>query len=136
MAILSILAAIVAGNTTGMSAGARGSSKSTDVSEVQKAVDNFKGQHPRNYYPTSPQTSTLTVNTQINFSALFTTPEGTTKTFVPDFLQRAAKHAADAPSSWQITTDGTVTSTLVSNVTFFLHVTFSLRDKLAFSAYN
>ncbi len=116
VAILAVLAAIVAGNTTGMSTNARGASKSTDIAEVQKAVDNYKGQHPANYYPISTtQASTIAVTKTLNFFASYTTPEGAIKTFVPDFLARKAKHWDDFSNTWQIDSDGKVSNTLLDS---------------------
>ncbi|MDO8670613.1 MAG: prepilin-type N-terminal cleavage/methylation domain-containing protein [Dehalococcoidia bacterium] len=104
VAILAVLAAIVAGNTTGMSTAARGSSMSTDKSEVQKAVDNYKGQNPTSGYPVAGGLTVLTTTTAIVFTSTYTTNDSpaVTKTFVPDFLQRNVKH-------WDEKTPGTLT---------------------------
>lgn len=109
VAILAILAALVAGSTSGMSTNARGASKITDISEVQKAVDNYKGQNPTSGYPTAD--GLITSTTVIAFDAQFTTPDvpPVNKKFNPDFVQRLPKHSDD--HSWIILAGGVVSNT-------------------------
>ncbi|MBI2862959.1 MAG: prepilin-type N-terminal cleavage/methylation domain-containing protein [Chloroflexi bacterium] len=122
VAILAVLAAIVAGNTTGMSTTARGTSMETDRVEVQKAVDNYRGQNPTSGFPVDGDATVLTQTTAINWDASFTPNEtgAVAKLFVPNFLQREAKHSTRTKSSlivaltnplgrvWAIGTDGQV----------------------------
>ncbi|MBI2863144.1 MAG: prepilin-type N-terminal cleavage/methylation domain-containing protein [Chloroflexi bacterium] len=114
MATLAVLAGIVAVSTSGLTSTARRSTKSADIAEVQRAIDGYRGQHPRNYFPVSPEADTLIADTQIDFAASITTPEGVTKRFVPDFLQKEPNHADDTPSSWRVAPNGKVTNTLDS----------------------
>ncbi|MSQ13789.1 MAG: prepilin-type N-terminal cleavage/methylation domain-containing protein [Dehalococcoidia bacterium] len=51
-AILSILAGLTAVAVTGSATSTSGAAILADVSEVQKAVENFSGQHPSGLYPT------------------------------------------------------------------------------------
>jgi prepilin-type N-terminal cleavage/methylation domain-containing protein len=51
-AILSLLAALTAVAVTGTVSQSRATTKTTDTAEIQKAVDNYAGQHPQGRYPT------------------------------------------------------------------------------------
>ncbi|MBI2862960.1 MAG: prepilin-type N-terminal cleavage/methylation domain-containing protein [Chloroflexi bacterium] len=121
VAILAVLAAIVAGNTTGMSTTARGTSMETDRVEVQKAVDNYRGQNPNSGFPVDGNATTLTADTPIKWDASFTPNEtgAAAKLFVPSFLQREVKHSTRTKTTlvtatnaqgrvWVIGTDGQV----------------------------
>ncbi|MDO8689412.1 MAG: type II secretion system protein [Dehalococcoidia bacterium] len=134
VAILAILAALVAGSTSGMSTNARGASKSTDISEVQKAVDNYRGQEPHSYFPIATQASTVVTNTSIAFGAYFVTPDTVplTKTLVSDFMQRNPKHATDSSLG---ATDGSCPTSLTNNNTWYIDSTGKVGNCLLDSAY-
>jgi len=120
-AILAILAALAAAGVTGTATESRGTSKTNDINEVQKSVFNYIGQHPRSFAPTNdgclPGQTTLgsgidrtcpagadpgaiDEDNAATFRAIiwdkaFATNDSppVTKSFVPNFVQRAPKHA-------------------------------------------
>ncbi|MBI2862955.1 MAG: beta-propeller fold lactonase family protein [Chloroflexi bacterium] len=129
MAVLAILAGIVAGSVTGMNQAARGAAQVTDKAEVQKAIDRWVGEQPASRYPVgtpvivdannvpagsaSPASNGLPASgsglyARILFGDGFTNPEGATKRFIPDHLQRLPKHGGDTPNPWVVDERGTV----------------------------
>ncbi|MBI2862957.1 MAG: prepilin-type N-terminal cleavage/methylation domain-containing protein [Chloroflexi bacterium] len=128
MAVLAILAGIVAGSVTGMNQSARSAAATTDAKEVQKAVDRWVGEHNSARYPVStpvvvdaenavasgatPASNGLPragagLYVRIAFTDSFTSPEGVTRSFVPNYLARIPKYGRDDPNPWVVDEKGT-----------------------------
>ncbi|MBI4322147.1 MAG: prepilin-type N-terminal cleavage/methylation domain-containing protein [Chloroflexi bacterium] len=108
VAILAILAALVSSNASGLNTTARAATQTSDVAEVQKALDRYSAEHPSGGYPTaSGSPPSLGSTAAISFTASFQNSDGATKTFVPDYVKRNPKHASD--SWWTVDYTGTVT---------------------------
>lgn len=123
-AILSILAALTAVGVTGQATSSKGTAKTNDVSEVQKAVDNFVGQNPKGTYPTANGALPTSGTSYIVWNAYFVTRqdlnsdgdvedtgEVTAKFLVPDLISRFPKHARQHTdgSGWTASCSTTIT---------------------------
>ncbi|MBI2862954.1 MAG: type II secretion system protein [Chloroflexi bacterium] len=116
LAILGILMTIVMISVRGSGTSARGTTKSTDIMEVQKAVNGYQALHPQEIWPTlGKQVGSVSVEAgkaptlpfsadnpltfvAIDWDATFTTPPLGTKKLVPSFLAKRPKHASETTS--------------------------------------